>query len=89
MMQSPSRSTLPITSLTLSISLQQIHSSIFVVMATEQFEKVHLTNKKLRHVLRSVRCNDGQVYFTKLENLYTCTGFPCTVNKFVYNKNTV
>ena len=39
---------------TRSSSLQPIHSSILVVMGTEQFEKVHLTNKKLRQVLRSV-----------------------------------
>ena len=45
------------TSLTRSISLQQIHSSVLVVMGPDgdgpSFEQVHLTNKK-RHVLRSV-----------------------------------
>ena len=73
-MQSPARSTLPVTSLTGSISLQQTHSSVLVVMATEQFDQVHLTN-------------NGQVHFIKLENLYTCTGFPCAVSKFHYNRN--
>ena len=88
MIQSPSRAILPITSLARSSSLLPIHSPILVVLATEQFEKVHLTNKKIKARAPFIFCCFFFLFFflEKLENLDTCTGFTWTASKFHYNR---
>ena len=74
------------TSLTRSSSLQQIHSSVLVVMGPDGDGPVRTSALNKQKKTCSVQyC----FYFTKFENLDTCTGFPSAVSKLHHNRNAV